>query len=436
MRRDETRPKWKPKRGRCHAVDRALTEQCRAPAEWPSIRKPFKEVFLMKTSEGLLFTGSAGAWVIAQLDISEEVRTPLISLLRMLEVAMHKVSTPGDRQKLKVELPAAVAALDVVLPVYVSTMVMHVVVFHTLSTLEMTGPFTVANMLQIERFQTVFKSCARGTKDAMMSIRNHYLLLETALCNRLSRKQTWSIDAPRSTAAGFAAREGSTNRKDRLWKVSGRKRFQRLDDTDFGEIVSLWRKHDKEYDEFWKRFLSKRRRDAQNNAVTDIREWSPERHHNNISAKEREFQNMEQMVESYGKVRYAGYKFCTVSSQRKTKTNNSLVRMPYSTVENRRRVTKSAYGGIRAVLVHHQYPGGLPKCVLYVDWYQNVGTAPISGNPMIDTTRIDWSSFVFIEDCYQIPLAIWPHDPLDLLPASNPAGAWWEVIDKNQEEQQ
>ena len=173
---------------------------------------------------------------------------------------MHKQCTAGDRQKLAVEIPRVASALEMVLPVYVMTMVWHVLVFHALKTLVNPGPFSVANMLVIERFHTVFKSLARGTRNVMMSIRNHYLLLETALCNRNSGTQTWSNRAPRSTAAGYAARAGSKDRTERLWSVHGKMTVMKLRDVEFQEIINLWRAHDLEYDAFWKRFLASRGR--------------------------------------------------------------------------------------------------------------------------------------------------------------------------------
>ena len=78
------RPKWQPKRGQCAQVEQALKDHCRVPAEWPSLRRPFHDVFLMKTSEGLLFAGPAGAWVLAQLDLASDFRKPAIQLLRLL----------------------------------------------------------------------------------------------------------------------------------------------------------------------------------------------------------------------------------------------------------------------------------------------------------------------------------------------------------------
>ena len=43
------------------------------------------------------------------------------------------------------------------------------------------------------------------------------------------------------------------------------------------------------------------------------------------------------------------------------------------------------------------------------------------------------SKFVFLDACYERPVAIWPHDPLGDLPASDPRRDWFDVIDRNQQ---
>ena len=77
-------------------------------------------------------------------------------------------------------------------------------------------------MLDIERFQTVFKSLARGSTNIMQSICNHYMILEAALTNRLVDKDVdWDHDAPGSTIGGFAARRDASDRRDRITQVLG-----------------------------------------------------------------------------------------------------------------------------------------------------------------------------------------------------------------------
>ena len=106
------------------AVDEVI-HKLRVPAEWPRVQKIFEDVFLMKTSELLLFAGGAGAWALQYLSIDAAFKTNFIWLLRLLRILLYKVSTPGDRAKLRLELPQAIVSLELDLPVYINTMVMH-----------------------------------------------------------------------------------------------------------------------------------------------------------------------------------------------------------------------------------------------------------------------------------------------------------------------
>ena len=44
------------------------------------------------------------------------------------------------------------------------------------------------------------------------------------------------------------------------------------------------------------------------------------------------------------------------------------------------------------------------------------------------------TTFEFIEDCYEMPVAVWPHDPLGKLGSTNPARKYSEIIDRNRDE--
>jgi hypothetical protein len=140
------------------------------------------------------------------------------------------------------------------------------------------------------------------------------------------------------------------------------------------------------------------------------------------------------MYQVHSSVEYAGFKFIQASSQTQTRTDNSNVRLPYFELEDGERIKKSAYGAIKKVVVHHLFPGGPSRCVLHVDWFTNTGQVGTSGNVLVDTEDISEVSFVFISDCYQIPVAVWPHDPLNRLKKGLVAHKWSEIIDKNQEE--
>ena len=61
-----------------------------------------------------------------------------------------------------------------------NTAVIHILLCGITKQMEAVGPFHSANLLDIERFQAVFKRLARGTADVMESILNHYVLLESS----------------------------------------------------------------------------------------------------------------------------------------------------------------------------------------------------------------------------------------------------------------
>lgn len=98
-----------------------------------------------------MYAGPAGAWAVQWLSIDEELKGAIVDVLKLLGLLMQKSSTPGMRQKLRIDLPRAVTKLEIFLPMYIDTMVTHVLVYHAVDILEATGPFHVSNMLDIER---------------------------------------------------------------------------------------------------------------------------------------------------------------------------------------------------------------------------------------------------------------------------------------------
>jgi cell division protein FtsL len=174
-------------------------------------------------------------------------------------------------------------ALETMMPISWNTSVIHFFTFHTLEIILKAGPFPACNILDIERFHTMFKSLARGTQ-VMPSIKNHYLLLEVALNARLTADMEWTRLATRSTAAGLAGRLDSSDKTERMWHPKGKARKYTFPEAgnDRVQLRTLWAD---EYDEYkslhkkfkeWKRLRmqSKTARDARRK-VKFIEEWDP-----------------------------------------------------------------------------------------------------------------------------------------------------------------
>jgi hypothetical protein len=125
---------------------------------------------------------------------------------------MRKVSTPGDRAYLVDSIPVVMTKLEILMPIDWNTTVIHIFTHHTVDIIKALGPFNAANILDIERFHTLFKSLARGRENVMASIKNHYLLLEVALSARMNEDLDWTTLPAKSTPAGYAGRLDSATR--------------------------------------------------------------------------------------------------------------------------------------------------------------------------------------------------------------------------------
>ena len=105
-----------------------------------------------KTSELLLCAGPVGAYYLQYVDIDDDIKANMIKVFRLMGILQHKCSTSRDRSKVRKELPIAMTELELRVPTYHQTMVVHVLVSHMVDMLEATGPFHVGNMLDMERY--------------------------------------------------------------------------------------------------------------------------------------------------------------------------------------------------------------------------------------------------------------------------------------------
>jgi hypothetical protein len=156
---------------------------------------------------------------------------------------MHKVSTPGDRAYVARSLPVVMTKLEMAMPLSWNTTVVHLFTFHTVELLEAAGPFVEQNMLDIERYHTLFKGLARGTTNIMCSIKNHYEIYEACQQNRLTEDVDWTAPARNSTAAGLAAKPDSALKDERCIRTVGEGKTDVLPDDDMRMLQDLWAVH-------------------------------------------------------------------------------------------------------------------------------------------------------------------------------------------------
>ena len=183
--------------------------------------------------------------------------------------------------------------------------------------------------------------------------------------------------------------------------------------------------------------------------LSDVSEWDDA----TISDEERKWQwnvlfldgfmpflyhSVLQVVE---RAEYAGYEFRTAKSQRNIKTDNSLVRMDYLQRRpgSQVRYLQSLFGTINKMFLHTAFLEGPTKLIICCTWFETVGRCPVAGNQLVrENSELDWnrdSRHCFLETCYQVPVAIWPCDPLNLLPGDDPRRLYYDVIDRNQDQE-
>ena len=201
-----------------------------------------------------------------------------------------KVSLPADRTWVCEHLPILMTKLEMNMPTIWNTFVVHLFVFHTTAILEAAGPYCECNMLDVERFHTLFKSFARGT-NVMASIKNNYEILEASQQNRMTEDMEWTTTPRRSTPAGLAARADSADKRDRCVETKGAFTKGVLSSADLLQVQDLWAIENAGYDRFRDNFRSYNRRRTDANKIAHIADWKETRQRT-FSAEERIWQTM------------------------------------------------------------------------------------------------------------------------------------------------
>ena len=119
------------------------------------------------------------------------------------------------------------------------------------------------------RFQTVLKGCARSKKNAMQSILNNYLLLETSLNCRLTSEFDWTVTPAGSTTASYLLKPDSADKKERMYHVKGKATAGVLSDAHFKMLLDIWGRHNDDFGELLDRFKDSRRLRAEHGVSPD-----------------------------------------------------------------------------------------------------------------------------------------------------------------------
>ena len=98
-------------------------------------------------------------------------------------------------------------------------------------------------------------------------------MLEIALQARLNENVDWTRDAAKSTMAGYAQRQDSADRADRMFIPKGAATEYTIPESDRRQIQSLWADEYPDYLDFHRRFNAWNRRQPSKERLRDISEW-------------------------------------------------------------------------------------------------------------------------------------------------------------------
>ena len=94
------------------------------------------------------------------------------------------------------------------------------------------------------------------------------------------------------------------------------------------------------------------------------------------------------------------------------------------------------YGIIKKRFQHEPCSVYEGRVIVQVEWLVNVSKCPLT---FIQTVRRNSLNpdmeFIFLDSCYQQPVAMWPHDPLNLLDVDDEEKDFFDIIDRNQLQQ-
>jgi hypothetical protein len=342
------RPKERPPfrvSSKARALLNKIVAHLKLPSSWEKFDYMFKKTYRLKTAELLQFAGPLGAYLLMFADIDGVIKKHLVDLLFELEECQAKSHTASSLTRLQNRLVQTLTQLEIRLPVAFNSQVAHVLL-HLTTFIRRCGPFKDHNMLVFERWQTVFKKLARGTKNLHSSIENHYTKIFNANLWRCPSQggDVDSVPGFRSTVMG--AKE--IDYTDRVWKVRSAETDTMLDEDTYNQLQDLWAIENRTYD---------RMRDRYRTSVHDRRaqlppDWDGGRRA--LTEEEKTFLTMTPAIKLVDRIEYNGLAFRTTASQNRRQIDDATIKIWYNEDNGTR---TPAFATIQRMFLHSMTAG-------------------------------------------------------------------------------
>lgn len=227
----------------------------------------FEEASTMKIADALALAGDLGCYFVNLTDIDAEYKKMFCAALMAVDGFMCKTATAAQLQTKHIALVEAFAKLEINLPLYWCTSTRHHL-SHFKKKIDLMGFFQFQSLLSVERYHVLLKSLARGTRNMVRYIGNHYSLFDISQTDwRMKEGERWATKAKQSSLAG--AKEIPENNNNVL--VKGRQTVFKFTATMFKQVQELWATEFKVFDNLLDRYRKETRRLPE---VT-LAEWRP-----------------------------------------------------------------------------------------------------------------------------------------------------------------
>ena len=274
-------------------------------------------------------------------------------LLIALEGLQRVSHTTASLKALSIELRDVLAECEHSLPIHWCTGVKHYLL-HETDKIHKCGPFQEHNMLVFERWHTIFKRLARGRRNVLASIHNHWTLVTSAAAWRLSSQGGggWVPNGFDSSLAGAVDRDFSLRKAT----VKGKQMVVELSDEDFAHVQDVWAVQDRDYDKLRDKYrrsigerLGRGKSQIPEGLVLD------RLNRTELASKERSCLLISEKASSADRADFNGLAFCTSHHCNGLQTDDSVVKLFYEEFEDQRRAP--AFAWIQRILIHELYPG-------------------------------------------------------------------------------
>jgi hypothetical protein len=159
-----------------------------------------------------------------------------------MEYYTSKVLTTAGLAMWGARMMEVKARMEVLLPLWCCTIVAHILT-HLHTFFERAGPMHISGMLAYERYHTLVKSMARGTRNVLVSTSRGYERLKAAqkwrtsgeLTGKLLRRNGIRPDTP--TQPYYYDPGWHT---DEAWNCKGKRQDVLLDNDKYSQLLQMW----------------------------------------------------------------------------------------------------------------------------------------------------------------------------------------------------